>query len=36
VRLYDAAGRFFGLGEADGFGAVQPRRLFTDRTQGRP
>ncbi|MBX5460450.1 MAG: tRNA pseudouridine(55) synthase TruB [Steroidobacteraceae bacterium] len=36
VRLYDAAGRFFGLGEADGFGAVQPRRLFADRTPGRP
>lgn len=28
VRLYDGGGRFFGLGEADGFGAVQPRRLF--------
>jgi len=32
VRLYDAAGRFLGLGEADGSGAVQPRRLFADRT----
>jgi tRNA pseudouridine55 synthase len=28
VRLYDADGRFFGIGEADGFGMVQPRRLF--------
>jgi tRNA pseudouridine55 synthase len=28
VRLYDAQGRFFGIGEADGFGLVQPRRLF--------
>ncbi|HVY82094.1 MAG TPA: tRNA pseudouridine(55) synthase TruB [Steroidobacteraceae bacterium] len=28
VRLYDAEGRFFGIGEADGFGRVQPRRLF--------
>jgi tRNA pseudouridine55 synthase len=28
VRLYDAGGRFFGIGEADGFGMVQPRRLF--------
>jgi tRNA pseudouridine55 synthase len=28
VRLYDAQGHFFGLGEADGFGQVQPRRLF--------
>jgi tRNA pseudouridine55 synthase len=28
VRLYDAQGRFFGLGEVDGFGQVQPRRLF--------
>jgi hypothetical protein len=28
VRLYDAQGHFFGLGEADGFGLVQPRRLF--------
>jgi tRNA pseudouridine55 synthase len=30
VRLYDAQGRFFGIGEADGFGSVQPRRLFAD------
>ena len=28
VRLYDASGCFFGIGEADGFGLVQPRRLF--------
>jgi tRNA pseudouridine55 synthase len=28
VRLYDGAGRFFGIGETDGFGTVQPRRLF--------
>jgi tRNA pseudouridine55 synthase len=28
VRLYDAAGQFFGIGETDGFGSVQPRRLF--------
>jgi len=30
VRLYDGQGRFFGIGEADGFGSVQPRRLFVD------
>jgi tRNA pseudouridine55 synthase len=29
VRLYDANGQFFGLGEADGAGQVRPRRLFT-------
>jgi tRNA pseudouridine55 synthase len=28
VRLYDAAGRFLGIGEADGSGSVKPRRLF--------
>jgi tRNA pseudouridine55 synthase len=28
VRLYDPAGGFLGIGEADGLGAVQPRRLF--------
>ncbi len=28
VRLYDAAGEFLGIGEADGQGAVRPRRLF--------
>jgi tRNA pseudouridine55 synthase len=28
IRLYDAAGRFLGIGEADGRGNVQPRRLF--------
>ena len=30
VRLYDETGRFFGIGEADGFGTVQPRRLFVE------
>jgi tRNA pseudouridine55 synthase len=28
VRLYDAQGHFFGIGEADGFGQAQPTRLF--------
>jgi len=28
VRLYDEAGTFLGLGEADGRGAVRPRRLL--------
>ena len=28
VRLYDAQGRFMGLGEADAEGQVRPRRLF--------
>jgi tRNA pseudouridine55 synthase len=28
VRLYDPAGRFMGIGEADGSGSVRPRRLF--------
>jgi tRNA pseudouridine55 synthase len=28
VRLYDAAGAFIGIGEADGTGAVRPKRLF--------
>jgi len=28
VRLYDGSGRFFGVGETDGFGSVHPRRLF--------
>jgi tRNA pseudouridine55 synthase len=28
VRLYDDAGQFLGIGEADGRGAVRPRRLF--------
>jgi tRNA pseudouridine55 synthase len=32
VRLYDAQGEFFGLGESDGFGTVQPRRLFVAPT----
>jgi len=34
VRLYDAQGEFFGIGEADGFGTVQPRRLFVAATSG--
>ena len=29
VRLYDPGQRFLGLGESDGRGKVQPRRLFT-------
>jgi tRNA pseudouridine55 synthase len=29
VRLYDAQGRFMGLGEADTQGQVRPRRMFT-------
>ena len=28
IRLYDEAGLFLGIGEADGAGMVQPRRLF--------
>ena len=28
IRLYDEAGRFLGIGESDGGGRVQPRRLF--------
>ena len=28
VRLYDESGRFLGLGEADGHGAIRPRRLL--------
>ncbi|MGH8150498.1 MAG: tRNA pseudouridine(55) synthase TruB [Steroidobacteraceae bacterium] len=28
VRLYEEGGRFLGLGEADGRGALRPRRLF--------
>jgi tRNA pseudouridine55 synthase len=28
IRLYDEAGRFLGIGEGDGRGSVQPRRLF--------
>lgn len=30
VRLYDAAGSFIGLGEADGSGGVLPKRLFVE------
>jgi tRNA pseudouridine55 synthase len=36
VRLYDEAGRFFGIGEADGFGTVQPKRLFVTTTVENP
>ena len=32
VRLYDAAGRFLGIGESDGRGLVRPRRLLLDET----
>jgi hypothetical protein len=28
VRLYDEVGRFLGIGEASGTGAVRPRRLL--------
>ncbi len=28
VRVYDGQGRFLGLGEADGQGAVRPKRMF--------
>jgi tRNA pseudouridine55 synthase len=31
VRLYDAERRFLGLGESDGRGKIQPRRLFQGR-----
>jgi len=30
VRIYDERGRFMGLGEGDGAGRVQPRRLFVE------
>jgi tRNA pseudouridine55 synthase len=33
VRLYDTAGRFLGVGEADGHGQVRPRRLFACRQE---
>ena len=32
VRLYDEAGTFLGLGDADGRGAVRPRRLLNAAT----
>jgi tRNA pseudouridine55 synthase len=32
VRLYDEGGEFLGLGEADGSGGVQPRRLLRSAT----
>jgi hypothetical protein len=35
VRLYDEAGRFLGIGMADGAGAVRPRRLMSSATAGR-
>jgi tRNA pseudouridine55 synthase len=28
IRVYDAAGRFLGIGSSDGTGTLQPRRLF--------
>jgi tRNA pseudouridine55 synthase len=28
IRLYDGSGTFLGIGESDGHGSVQPRRLF--------
>jgi tRNA pseudouridine55 synthase len=31
VRLYDGAGTFLGLGEADGRGTLRPRRLFVSK-----
>jgi tRNA pseudouridine55 synthase len=31
VRLYDHAGTFIGIGEADGVGGVRPRRLFNNQ-----
>jgi tRNA pseudouridine55 synthase len=34
VRIYDAQGRFMGLGEADADGGLQPRRLFNLDTPG--
>jgi tRNA pseudouridine55 synthase len=36
VRLYDGNSRFFGIGEADGAGLVQPRRLFVDTPAEAP
>lgn len=33
VRLYDAQGRFMGLGEADAQGQVRPRRLFLETSR---
>jgi tRNA pseudouridine55 synthase len=33
VRLYDEKGRFLGLGEADGEGAIRPRRMFVPLPQ---
>jgi tRNA pseudouridine55 synthase len=36
VRLYDAEGRFMGLGEADAGGQVRPRRLFAATASAFP
>jgi tRNA pseudouridine55 synthase len=36
VRLYDDRGHFFGIGEADGFGSVQPKRLFAVAAAEKP
>lgn len=33
VRIYDSDRRFIGMGEADGSGTVQPRRLFQHATR---
>lgn len=35
VRLYDAAGRFLGLGERDAMDRVRPRRMFNPDGAGR-
>ena len=35
VRLYQAGGRFLGLGESDGRGQIRPRRLFTEPVNDR-
>jgi len=32
VRLYDAAGEFFGIGTCDGIGSLTARRLFVGAT----
>jgi tRNA pseudouridine55 synthase len=33
IRLYDPAGQFLGIGESDGRGSIQPRRLFVPAAQ---
>lgn len=35
IRVYDETGRFLGIGEADGRGNVQPRRLFLQEAPER-